>query len=363
MKIRDIEFFDREEETRDIMDVLRVKPRLITFIYGPINSGKTSLINNLIEDLPDDYVVFYINLRERMISSYRDFVETLFDYGFEEEPKKKLVKELIPDAVESIKTLSGIPIPTNIFKKIFSEEKPKNAFRYILKVIREVEKKNKIPIIIIDELQKIGDVKVNGLLIYELFNFFIRLTKELHLCHVFALSSDSLFIEKVYSDAVLEGRVRYIMVDDFDKETAKRFLKKYKFSVEEQESALNYAGGKPSHLVDLIEAKANNKIKEKIKEDITKRKGEIRQRLYYVKEIGKTIAFGEAMVKLSHEKIIEVMEKFKDNEIWEYKVVTPEIVYLVSENIIFVDPLKSIIKPQSGKDLIGIREILKEPEG
>ena len=27
---------------------------------------------------------------------------------------------------------------------------------------------------------------------------FIRLTKELHLCHVFAVSSDSLFIENVY---------------------------------------------------------------------------------------------------------------------------------------------------------------------
>ena len=35
---------------------------------------------------------------------------------------------------------------------------------------------------------------------------------------VFAVSSDSLFIEKIYSDAMLEGRCDYLLVDDFDYE-------------------------------------------------------------------------------------------------------------------------------------------------
>ncbi|RLF87453.1 ATP-binding protein, partial [Thermococci archaeon] len=36
-------------------------------------------------------------------------------------------------------------------------------------------------IIVFDELQVLKDLKVNGPLIYELFNFFVHLTKELHL--------------------------------------------------------------------------------------------------------------------------------------------------------------------------------------
>ena len=146
-----------------------------------------------------------------------------------------------------------------MLETFFKKEAHKDVFNFLEEYFKTISQE-KTPVLIIDELQAIGDLKIDEYLIYKLFNFFVRLTKELHLCHVFALSSDSLFIEKVHSDAMLQGRCQYLLVDDFDKETVKRFLKKYKFSVEEQESALNYAGGKPSHLVDLIEAKANNKI-------------------------------------------------------------------------------------------------------
>ena len=61
---------------------------------------------------------------------------------------------------------------------------------------------NKVLVLIVDELQKIGDVRINAHLIYELFNLFIRLTKELHLCHVFAVTLDSLFVGQVCSEAM-----------------------------------------------------------------------------------------------------------------------------------------------------------------
>jgi AAA+ ATPase superfamily predicted ATPase len=38
----------------------------------------------------------------------------------------------------------------------------KNVFRYITKVLMEIKKQGKQPVIIIDELQKIGDIKING---------------------------------------------------------------------------------------------------------------------------------------------------------------------------------------------------------
>ncbi|NMG82955.1 MAG: ATPase, partial [Methanosarcinales archaeon] len=73
-----MEFHNREMETKEIRLILDSRPTLITFIYGPINSGKTGLINHVIEELPEDYVVFYINLRTKFLASYDDFIESLF---------------------------------------------------------------------------------------------------------------------------------------------------------------------------------------------------------------------------------------------------------------------------------------------
>ena len=47
--MKSIEFHNREKETKEIRAILDNQPTLITFIYGPINSGKTTLVNHLIE--------------------------------------------------------------------------------------------------------------------------------------------------------------------------------------------------------------------------------------------------------------------------------------------------------------------------
>jgi len=46
---------------------------LITFVYGPINSGKTELFNHVIGQLSRDNVVFYVNLRGKFIREYDAF--------------------------------------------------------------------------------------------------------------------------------------------------------------------------------------------------------------------------------------------------------------------------------------------------
>ena len=51
----------------------------------------------------------------------------------------------------------------------------------------------------------IGDLRIDELLIYMLFNFFVGLTKKRNLAHVFAITSDSVFIKKVYGEAMLHG--------------------------------------------------------------------------------------------------------------------------------------------------------------
>ena len=108
--------------------------------------------------------------------------------------------------------MRGIPISKSLLEQFFREDKPKNAFRYIVEVIKDVRANGKIPILIIDELQKIGDVKIDSYLIYELFNLFIRLTKELHIFHVFAIQI--LLKPNNASEFIINGEIIYYFGND-----------------------------------------------------------------------------------------------------------------------------------------------------
>ena len=164
--MRHIEFHDREKETKEIRAILNVEPSLITFIYGPINSGKTTMISHLIEELPEEYVIFYINLRTKFLSSYGDLIESLFEMEMESEGTKRKRKETLAELVSSVTKVAGIPINKEFLDYVFKDNKPKNAFSYIIKLFEEVKSAGKQPVLILDELQKIEDVKVNGFLIY-----------------------------------------------------------------------------------------------------------------------------------------------------------------------------------------------------
>ncbi len=117
--------------------------------------------------------------------------------------------------------------------------------------MKNMESKGKHLVWIIDEIQMVDKI-VDQFTIFSLFKFFIHLTKELHLCHVFILSSDILFIKKIYDIARLQGRADYILIDDFDEDTAGKFLKKYKFTGEEVKYVVDNFGGKPGYLMNRL---------------------------------------------------------------------------------------------------------------
>jgi len=354
--MRNIEFHNREKEIKEIRAILDRQPTLITFIYGPINSGKTELINHVIEELPEEYVVFYINLRTKFLAGYDDFIESLFEMEMETEAALRKRKETLAELVSSVTKVAGIPITREFLDYVFKDNKPKNAFSYILKLFLEVKAAGKHPVLILDELQKIGDVKVDGFLIYELFNFFIDLTKEKHLAHVFVATSDSLFIEQIYNEAMLEGRCRYLLVDDFDYETAAAFLEKHGFTADEKAVAWKYCGGKPGCLVELVNTENRE---EKLREMLRIRRGQIDQRIEVLKVLHKKILFEGEEMEIKYEEVMKVLERFSEDESYEYVGVMPDVTYLVKENILFVDPVKGIIKPQSRLNLLAIREILQ----
>ncbi|ADG13084.1 ATPase [Methanocaldococcus infernus ME] len=344
-------FFNREKEIREILSILEFEPNFIYFIYGPINSGKTALINEVINKLDDKYVVFYINLRRYFISKYEDFIEVLFEEYEEDKDPIELVKGLIKDS----SVLFGIPVPKNVLEVLLTKKEEKNVFRYITNILLELRKEGKKPIIILDELQKIGDLKINGFLIYELFNYFISLTKELHLSYVFCLSSDSLFIEKVYNEAMLNGRAKYLLVDDFDKETALKFMDflaesilDKKLSNEEKELIYSYVGGKPVDIIYVIqELKIKNlkEILDYLLNDTTQKLSTFLEILNYSKP---KIQIESETIELKKEEIIKALKLFKEKyEIDRKEIPTPIYIYLVKKNILFLDPIKGTLKPQS----------------
>jgi len=349
--MRDIEFHNREKEIKEIGAIQDSRPTLITFIYGPINSGKTELINHVIEELPDDYVVFYINLRTKFLASYDDFIESLFEMEMESERALKKGKETLAELVSSVTKVAGIPINKEFLDYVFKDNKPKNAFSYIIKLFEEVKNSGKQPVLILDELQKIGDVNVNGSLIYELFNFFIDLTKEKHLAHVFVATSDSLFIEEVHSEAMLEGRCRYLLVDDFDRETTTAFLKKHGFTDNENVIAWEYCGGKPVCLVELVNAKINGKDVE------SEAKKLLKIRTSQILSIFDEISLGK--VEYSEQDIIGEFKSFEQEELLQYDRINKEKIFLVGRNVFFIDPTQRTIKPQSRLNLLAIREVLR----
>ena len=346
--MRHIEFHNREKETMELTRILSTDPTLITFVYGPINSGKTELINNLIKHLPKSQKVFYINLRGRFISNYNEFIKVLFDV--EHAARYERLKEFLKPVVNVLpESYSGIPIPKDVFLNLFKEKEVEDAFVYIETVLRAFYKNGYPPVLVIDELQVIGDLKVDDLLIYKLFNFFVRLTKELHLAHVFVATSDSLFMEDVYSEAMLEGRCRYLLVDDFDRETTSAFLKMHGFTDDENAIAWEYCGGKPGYLVELANTKLGGG-------DITKKADML------LEESISRLIFMLARNKEAKSDIIDLLTIFASVEEVKYSdsMDIDLLNFLVKQNTLFLDPINRTIKPQSRLNLLAIREVIKD---
>jgi AAA+ ATPase superfamily predicted ATPase len=344
--MQEIEFFNREREIKAITNILKSTPNLITFIYGPINSGKTELINYIVKRLPKDYRAFYVNLRGVYVSEAEDFLKVLFDVrGRSVKDCIRLALDVLPSEVITPK--GRIPIPKQTLKQMFERNELENVFVYLENFLNEVAKKKKL-VFILDELQVIGDVKIDGLLIYKLFNFFVRLTKELHLCHVFVVTSDSLFIERVYVEAMLQGRCEYLLVDDFDYETTVKFLKKHGFSEDEIRFVWNHFGGKPVYLLRAVRAKESGEnLTDVVNTFFKMRLSQIKDIVYELEEEDKEL----------FDRVIKLFSRFRDVEEFEYERLSREIMFCVEKNILFVEPVERIVKPQSRLDLLAIRRI------
>ena len=228
--------------------------------------------------------------------------------------------------------LWGFRIEPVLYQKI--KEKKEDVFDILLEEFKKQKKKN---ILIIDEIQKLEDIYVNNekLLLNEFLNFCVSLTKETHISHVVILSSNTIFINKIYNNAKLKETSEFYKIDHLPFEEVKKWLSggynnRYKFSEKEINLIWEYLGGSIPRIEKLLfnycVLKTFSTLKEYLENEAKLAMSEIKMCFYELakqdinaedifKEIAKEIVNkGYAQLK-NDKKYIEIIEYFCEKEI------------------------------------------------
>ncbi len=333
-----MKFWNREKEKKWLKHYLLTEPNAILFVYGPKSSGKTTLLMKVVEELPKEKFIYYwFDLRERLITNYKDVVEVFF---LDEEAAKEVIENErgIDTGIMSFFKIS-------FKRKKLIEERRIDPFRYMADMMRKDLEEGKRPVVVFDELQKLKDIYLNGgsqrPLIKELFNFFVRLTKVLHLAHVIVMTSDTFFIEQIYTDSTLKNTSRFYLVDFFDDETVKNILISEGLSEKDASYIVKHIGGVPWMMEEII------KSKEYFKDTIQELFDESKSRLDLFlmnreeqKEYEKILSdILSNRFKLSRENIDAVKD-------------------MVESEILFYDPVKGRVKFHTKLDELAAKELL-----
>ena len=351
-------FYDREKEQKQIINILNEKSSHIRFIYGPINSGKTNLIMHILKKLPKEFVPFYVNFRWRDVSDDGDFLNVLFsvDRKTKLQTAGQYVNEFLKSGSELIELATGIPIPLSIFDMLFkAKDKNEDAFKYLKELFNSIVEQKKKPIFILDELQVIKEItnSKGNLILEKLFNFLVGMTKETHLCYCFVISSDSLFINQIYSNSRLEGRSEYFLVDDLDIKRAFEVYEHFGFS--NKQIVWETIGGKFGDMLILKSKLVQGFELEESLENFIKAQA---SRLKMID--GKLFNNNEKNCEEKMSFIFNVAEKksLKYNP----RTMSKNLNFWVDKNLLFFDPVENIIKPQSQLIFKGIKEVITERE-
>ena len=266
-------FINREDEESFILNKLNQnRSENILFIYGPKSSGKTTFIEYIVEEKlqkqKKKFYVNYVNFRGYAIHNYESFLNIYFK-PITEENKSFLAKmiEQFNIVLSGIKGEISIPekginfmLSYNLYQEL--ENKKIDPFDLFFDVLTKIKSKGKQPVLIIDEVQELSDIYMNGdiknrYLLTEFFKFLIRLTKETHLAHIIVLTSSSIFIDEIYNNSKLAQTSKFYLFDHFNYETTKEWLKTENFANEEIDLIWEYFGGCPFDIITLISNRKN----------------------------------------------------------------------------------------------------------
>ena len=333
-----MKFWDREKEKKWLKHYLQTEPNAILFVYGPKSSGKTTLLMKVVEELPkEEFAYYWYDLREELITGYESVIELFFA----ERGWIKSLLEVIPVKIN----LKVFEVEADVLKGL--KDKKIKPFTEMRKHLERDRKKGMTPVIVFDELQKLKDIYLNGEnqrpFVKELFNFFVRITKVLHLAHVIVMTSDTFFIEQVYTDSTLKNTSRFYLVDFFDDETAKEILISEGLSEEDAEYVVDWIGGVPWMIEEILESDEPIEEVERLYADV---KGNIGETLGDIYERG---WYDEAKRVL-----LKVIDGSVDARGKDRKVVRK----LVEMELLFYDPVKGEVRFHSKLDERAVKELL-----
>lgn len=167
--------------------------------------------------------------------------------------------------------------------------------------LTKARKKGLTPVLIIDEIQNLRNIYVNGerYLLDELFNLFVRLTKEIHVAHVILLTSDSYFIEDIYNNAKLKKTTKFLHLGHLEKPTIEQWLQEENFNLSEIEFIWNKLGGCVWEITELIkEVKSGESVEQACENYIREEYGKLKDFLRLSNEIE------EEMIRQVHQAIV-----------------------------------------------------------
>ena len=321
-------FIDREKEESYIVEKIKNRAENITFLYGPKSSGKTTLMEYIVEGIlqkDKKFYINYVNFRRYAIVNYSSFLNIYFQ-PIEDENKSWIdrAKSKFPIKIDRFKGEVSLPfkgfrfgLDIELYKKL--EEKLIDPFDIIFQALWNIKKKGKIPVLIIDEVQELSDIYMNGdiqkrYLLTEFFKFLISVTKETHLAHVFVVTSSSVFIDEIYNNSKLAKTSEFYLIDHFDYETTKEWLKEEGFKEKEIELIWEYLGGCPFDIITLLSNRRILKEKFNLEEYLIQQAFVMRGKISLTVSDDYNTIEGKRYLKKLMKKIIEKGYVFKDDE-------------------------------------------------
>ncbi|WP_022670781.1 ATP-binding protein [Hippea alviniae] len=356
---RNYPFVDREEEIAFLKEYFETEPSRILFLYGPKSSGKTTLIeyvveNELFEDFEnlkprDNYWVRYVNLRGKLISSYGTFFESFIKSEEDYEVQKSISAGV---------SIAVITLKAEVLKQV--KERKKDLFDALIdELYKKVKKENKKPILIIDEIQTLEEIYINGEreLLKEFLNFCVRLTKETHLSHVVILTSNTIFLNRIYNDSKLKETSIFKRIDHPSKEIAEKLLKDLGYNESQINLILEYFGNIISRLLYLYTFIKPEDSIEKLKEFLEKEKLNAKMQILEILKRYKKYN----LPKNAEEIFMNIADRLMKDGL-NFKDLTEEetelIDILCEREILFFDPQTGIITPNSRIYLKAVEDLV-----
>ena len=355
---RNFPFVNREKAIKELMNYFINEPNQLFILYGPKSSGKTTLLEYLIETKlkkNKNIIVNYSNFRRYNINNYRDFLQIYFKVP---ENGGKRLANLTKIFIGTVGVVLGLPnlYDFPIDEKTFQllEKKRIDPFQVMLHSIKKARDKGKKVIMIIDEIQTLKEIYMNGdlrkrALLNEFFNFLVSITKETHLAHVVVASSDTLFIDQIHNNAKLAKCSLFYRLDYLDKSSVAEWLKYEGFEDKEIKFVWHNLGGSFGDLWQIVNTKKNGEdIKAKIKEMISQEKEKLTSFL-------RMNGLDEKEILKLVKKLLKVKRyvKYNDDEL-------KTIYKLIQHEFLFFDPLKGRVEFQSRVQERGAEEVVKE---